>query len=59
MTLLVSRLYSVSDEMINGYGAVGGMKFAEETEVLRKTCHTVHMTWPGIETLPPRWEAGI
>jgi hypothetical protein len=40
-------------------------EFARETELLGENlpqCHTVHhkshMTWPGLELGPPRWEAG-
>jgi hypothetical protein len=40
-------------------------ELAEETEVLSEKLpqlhfahHKTHMTWPGIEPGPPRWEAG-
>jgi hypothetical protein len=41
-------------------------ELAGETEVLGENLsqyhfvhHKSHMTWPGLEPWPPRWEAGI
>jgi hypothetical protein len=46
-------------------GAVRGMRIGRETEVLGKNVlqcyfvhHKSHMTCPGLEPEPPRWEAG-
>jgi hypothetical protein len=46
-------------------GALGGMRIAGETEVRGENLpqfhfahHKSHMTWPGLEPGPPRWEAG-
>jgi hypothetical protein len=45
-------------------GTFGGMKIAKETEVLGENLlqhyfvhHKSHMSRPGLETGPPRWEA--
>jgi hypothetical protein len=46
-------------------GATGGMRIGRGTEVLWENLtefhfvhHKSHMTWPGLEPGPPRWEAG-
>ena len=58
-------LYSVGGRWMNGYGVLVEWYWQGRTELLGEklvTCHFVrnksHMNWPGIETEPPRWEAG-
>lgn len=61
--MLVSRLYSVDDSLLMNMEQLVEWDLAGEAEApgenppqRHSVHHKSHMTWPGIEPKPPKWE---